>query len=78
LGLIFWAIGSLSRRFFLGEILSILALWAQSFEPLVLFEGDFSLGTCYPFQHFGPDLLSHWFFFKEIFLCVNNIVLWIL
>ncbi len=58
LGLIFWAIG--------GK-LSIPALWARSFKPLVLFQGDFSLGKSCPFWHyFGPHLLNHWFFFKEI------------
>ncbi len=67
LGLIFWAIGFFLWRFFLGEKLSISTLWAWSFEPLVLFQGDFSLGESYPFWHLGPDLLSHWFFFKEIF-----------
>jgi hypothetical protein len=34
-------------------------LWAPSFEPWVLFQGDFSLGKSCPFWHyFGPHLLS--------------------
>ncbi len=57
---IFWAIDFFSRRFFLGKKLSIPALlWAPSFEPWVLFQGDFSLGKSCPFWHyFGPHLLS--------------------
>ncbi len=54
--------------FFRGEKLPISALWAQSFEPLVLFQRDFSLGKSCPFWHyFAPHLLNHWLFFKEIF-----------
>ncbi len=61
LGLIIWATGFFSKWFFFGEKLSILALlWAPPFEPLVLFQGDFSLGKSCPFRHyFGPHLLSH-------------------
>jgi hypothetical protein len=48
--------------------LSIPALWAQSFEPLVLFQWDFSLGKSCPLWHFfRPHLLNHWLLFKEIF-----------